>query len=269
MAIGGEVGVVLWQVLTQFLFRLGFGVALSMGITTSRIVSSGFFRVHLWMLMGFHTLASLVLLTSGRSQPSLSQSWPGAIGLAVGCAALSYIGAVLWLYEKRLPGKGVLWILSAGSAVAGILSSMGARLPAGPWLSRVADFLSSGLVLGSTLAAMLLGHWYLNSPGMRLDPLRRLVVLMGTALLMRAVLCSVTGTMEYLAHGFTVQTWIFLTLRWLAGVVGPLVLVVMTWLTLQVPNTQSATGILYAAVILTFIGELCSQLLSANTTFPL
>ena len=43
----------------------------------------------------------------------------------------------------------------------------------------------------------------------------------------------------------------------------------MTWKTLKIPNTQSATGILYVAVIAVFLGELTSQLLSARTAFPL
>jgi hypothetical protein len=37
---------------------------------------------------------------------------------------------------------------------------------------------------------------------------------------------------------------------------------------LKIPNTQSATGILYAAVVLAMIGELTSQLLSAETMYP-
>ena len=44
---------------------------------------------------------------------------------------------------------------------------------------------------------------------------------------------------------------------------------VMTWYTLKVPNTQSATGILYVAVITTFLGELSGQLLSATSGYPL
>jgi hypothetical protein len=43
----------------------------------------------------------------------------------------------------------------------------------------------------------------------------------------------------------------------------------MTWLTLKIPNTQSATGILYAAVILAFIGELTAQLMSDAASYPL
>jgi hypothetical protein len=61
---------------------------------------------------------------------------------------------------------------------------------------------------------------------------------------------------------------LFLTLRWLSGLIGTLFLAALTWQTLKIPNTQSATGILYAAVILTFIGELTSQLLSAETLYP-
>jgi hypothetical protein len=43
----------------------------------------------------------------------------------------------------------------------------------------------------------------------------------------------------------------------------------MAWQTLKIPNTQSATGILYVAVIGTFVGETTALLLSAESLFPL
>ena len=43
----------------------------------------------------------------------------------------------------------------------------------------------------------------------------------------------------------------------------------MTWETLKIPNTQSATGILYAAMLLAFIGELTAQLMSVRGGYPL
>ena len=61
---------------------------------------------------------------------------------------------------------------------------------------------------------------------------------------------------------------LFLALRWLSGLAGVLVVAWLTWQTLKIPNTQSATGILYAGVILAFIGELTSQLLSAGARYP-
>jgi hypothetical protein len=43
----------------------------------------------------------------------------------------------------------------------------------------------------------------------------------------------------------------------------------MTWSTLKIPNTQAATGMLYVAVITTFLGELVGQLLSSGKAYPL
>ncbi|MCP3693713.1 MAG: hypothetical protein GY917_16040, partial [Planctomycetaceae bacterium] len=59
----------LWQILLQFILRLTFGVALAMTITPSRLVTSGFYLVHLWVLMGVNVFGSLVLF-SGVSTSS-------------------------------------------------------------------------------------------------------------------------------------------------------------------------------------------------------
>jgi len=45
--------------------------------------------------------------------------------------------------------------------------------------------------------------------------------------------------------------------------------VILAQLTLRVPNTQSATGILYAATVVVLVGELTAQLLSENVLYPL
>ena len=47
------------HILLEFLFRLTFGVAAAMACTSSRDVTSGFFRIHLWVLLGVQTLAAL------------------------------------------------------------------------------------------------------------------------------------------------------------------------------------------------------------------
>ena len=129
----------------------------------------------------------------------------------------------------------------------------------------MADLLSSGLLLGATLAAMFLGHWYLNTPGMKLLPLQRLVILMMVAVAVRSAVCAFSIYLQ-LVYGdnLTFLAWAFIALRWLSGLLGTLMLGVLTWQTLKIPNTQSATGILYAGVLLTFIGELTSQLLSVD-----
>jgi hypothetical protein len=101
---------------------------------------------------------------------------------------------------------------------------------------------------------------------MKLQPLRLLVILCGLALLARAGLCAYglfSGELPSTTIG-----WSFIAFRWLAGLAGPAVLAWLTWETLKIPNTQSATGILYAAVMLTFLGELTSQLLSRGLAVP-
>jgi hypothetical protein len=120
------------------------------------------------------------------------------------------------------------------------------------------------------MAAMLLGHWYLNTPTMQLAPLRRLVLLAGGASLLRAGVCGIGLGLLIASAGLPEHArQLFIALRWLGGLMGVLILAAMTWQTLKIPNTQSATGILYVAVIGTFLGELTSLLLSAESPFPL
>jgi hypothetical protein len=264
--------IILWQILVQFILRLSFGVALAMGITPSRLVAAGYYRVQLWVLMGLNTLASLAVFSS-REAFGGGVSWRWLLGLTVTTAVACYVGAIVWLYERQRAGKLALLLVAALGMAGALLALAG-----GPGRSEgtgslttlhVLDLLSSGLLLGITLAAMLLGHWYLNTPTMDLLPLKRLVLAMLAAVALRAALCGVGLGLE-VATEVPVGTswWIFIAFRWLAGLVGVAVMGVMAWYTLQVPNTQSATGILYAGVILTFLGELMSQLLSASLLYP-
>ena len=51
------------EILAQFLLRLSFGLAVGMAITSSRQVSSGYFRNNLYVMLGLTTLAALALAT--------------------------------------------------------------------------------------------------------------------------------------------------------------------------------------------------------------
>lgn len=102
---------------------------------------------------------------------------------------------------------------------------------------------------------------------MQLLPLRRLVILMVVAIAVRAALCA--SSVILTDAGFATDRLLFLTLRWLSGLIGALGLAWMAWQTLKIPNTQSATGILYVAVSSTILGELTSLLLSGDSVFPL
>ncbi len=262
--------VILWQLLAQFIFRVTFGMALAMAVAPSRLVTSGYFRVQLWVLMGLNTVAALAIYSSPAAfeRAAFNSGWLLTLGIAL--TVLCYVGSVIWLYEQRAAGVVALLV------VAGLGLLAAAQAP--PWLSsdvtgaaawRLLDRVTSGGLLGVTLAAMLLGHWYLNTPTMQLAPLRHLVVWMMVAVVLRSLLCgaALLGQM-FLDMPTETTVWLFIAFRWLSGLLGAGLMAVMSWYTLKVPNTQSATGILYAGVILTFIGELVSLLLSGSMQYP-
>jgi hypothetical protein len=273
------------NLLIQFLLRLSFGLAAGMAITSSKRVTSGYFRNNLYVTLGLTTLAALVSYYVA----------PQVLWFAVAAAVASYVGAVCWLYEKPNLGllmlviitwaawSGALWDqgLSKGLEIANAANA-GLELENGNNPSLVypplkfttglmlISGITSALLLGMTMAAMLLGHWYLNSPTMELVPLRRLIIAMGVAVVLQAVVSALGlwGEFTY-ANSLNTQWMLFVLLRWLFGIVGVGVLAWMAWQTLNIPNTQSATGILYVAVIGTFVGETMALLLSAESLFPL
>ena len=55
---------------------------------------------------------------------------------------------------------------------------------------------------------------------------------------------------------------LFLGIRWGMGVLGPALATWMTWRTVQIRSTQSATGILYIGMTLVLFGELSAMILS-------
>ncbi len=253
-------------VLIQFMFRLGFGVALTMCFTSPRAVASGYYRTQYWMLLGFYTFTAMLGFTGGADLPNQQL----IAVLATVAAFLSYVGSIVWLYDLKRTGIVLTALVCLVSVAGGVAATPDAFASAGRFLLVLADITTAGFLLGAFLAAMLLGHWYLNNPSMKLAPLKRLTIFAGVSVAARAVLCA--AGLLLLARetgGWETNWWIFVSLRWISGMVLTAVLAVLTWHTLKIPNTQSATGILYAGVILAFIGELTSQLLSADVAYPL
>jgi hypothetical protein len=249
------------SILTQFIFRLAFGMALGMALTNPRQVTSGYYRNHLYVLLGLNVLATMAAWSAG-------DTW--ALAAPLTAVVLSYAGAVVWLYEKPRLGVATLALLAAVSLAGAWANTDWHRsTTAAATLLAALDPLTGGLVLGITIAAMFLGHWYLNTPTMAIEPLRRLVVLMGAAICLRAAVEALGLAMDFQAGWPTNEQLLFIALRWLSGIFGAFALAVMTAKTLNIPNTQSATGMLYVGVIATFLGELTALLLSSQAEYPL
>jgi hypothetical protein len=257
----------LWEIL-QFVLRLSFGMSLAMMLTSSKVVTSGFFRVHLWVIMGLNVFGVLVIWTVGEEH--IPTQHISLLTLVIVNAIASYVGASIWIYEKDRAGTIALLVVTILTLTAAYLTT---RFPEDRTtihtISVLLEIISSGALLGAVIMSMLLGHWYLNTPGMKLDPLYKLLAFCLWALAIRTVI-SATGSYFFVtAHVVSSSWWIFVSLRWITGVAATLIMVILAKFTLRVPNTQSATGILYAATVVVLVGELTAQLLSDNVLYPL
>ena len=258
--------------LIDFLCRFGWGLSLALVLTPAALVPGGFFRVNLLVVMGLATFASL--LAAGLPSESVLAGSPtaGVAGsvwlLTAVAAAAAWIGGILWLAGKEKGG-------SAACALCAILLAAAVGGSGEPTPVAAGIRLLSGAVVGLTVHAMLLGHWYLNAPGMRVDALRRMIdlALVAWALQLAAAgamlagvnLATVTaGSPGLVGQPVGTTTMALASLRWLAGLVGLPVLLWMSRKTLEIPNTQSATGILYVACLAAIVGELAAQLLAAS-----
>jgi hypothetical protein len=181
----------------------------------------------------------------------------------VAAAVLSYLAAVAW--GMGLPAVGMPLTALIVLACAGVLVAVSRAADPGLWALNAAGRIASAFLMGATLSAMLLGHHYLTAPSMSIEPLKRFVQSMAWGLGTRALLAGIglglwaAGSAAGSASANA--STLFLAVRWGMGVIGPAVATFLTWKTVQIRSTQSATGILYVVVVFCFLGELTSQLL--------
>jgi len=242
------------MLLTDFLCRFGWGLSLALVLTPATLVPAGFFRVNLLVVLGLATLAALLEWTSPPGT-LVERAWLVPAAAAVG----AWLGSIAWLAERMRPGIVLCVACAVLLAVATCMLHSGS-------LELVLSALLSGLVVGLTVHAMLLGHWYLNAPGMRVDALRRMIdsALAAWSLQVAVVLISLALAAATPVRQANPATLAMVSLRWLAGLVGLPILLFMSRKTLDIPNTQSATGILYVACLAAIVGELAAQLLQAG-----
>ena len=103
-------------VLIRFICQVTFGLAAAMLLTPSRRVTSGYYRVHLWVLLGLNTFATLLSfsLPPSRGRPA---TW--LLAAVIAACVLSYLGSVCWLYESASWGRRFLLAV----AVTGLLGA--------------------------------------------------------------------------------------------------------------------------------------------------
>jgi hypothetical protein len=249
--------------LATFSLRLACGLAGSLLLLPPGQVNPRFYRTQFLVVLGFAAVALMSLRGSGGA-------WLWVCLWAT--LALSLLGALAWSLEGAPGGR---WLV--GFTTASLVGCLAALVAGGsgdpsPLATVLADQLTSAAFLGTATTAMLVGHSYLIAPSMSLTPLLRLLNALFATTFLR-VLVAGLGLWSWTAGHSLVnlkdETVLWLPLRWVLGFAGPLVLAWMAREAAKIRSTQSATGILYVAVIFCFLGELTSQLLLRNTGYPL
>jgi hypothetical protein len=240
-----------------FCLRLAFGLLASLLPLWPFPLNPRFYRAHFLTALGL-TCGALIFL----NQADLAV-WCSLLAALILCA----LGSMAWSLEHAPGGRAliVLGTLAAGAALfffALIPSPDHTSLP----LVLAEDFSSSAL-LGAATTSMLLGHSYLIAPGLTVRPLLRALLVLGACLLLRCVVAGAelwSWTEVSSSHSLDTEVVLWLAVRWTVGLVAPLVLGWMAWEAAKIRSTQSATGILYVAVICCFLGELTGQLFYAT-----
>jgi len=125
--------------------------------------------------------------------------------------------------------------------------------------------LAGGVALGSAVTGLSLGHWYLVSPTLSVQPLIRLTFVCLGAVIAQLVLLPLllfgpgadSGGVEQLLG----DDGLFLGVRIIFGLLVPLVAVLMTWRTARIRSLDSATGLLYIVAALILSGEIAARTL--------
>lgn len=201
-------------------------------------------------------VVSMVILTLSPMMDRENHAAVRAIQVTAALGGTSaLVGGLFWLsYFSMLPGTfGTVWIIA------------------------VVGNLSSAFLIGAVSIAWLLGHRYLTATEMTIAPLRRAGRLLLIAVTSRwiflvvalTLLLTTPATMFAAGEPGMQPDWFMLCVRIGVGLVVPSVFAYMAWDCVKRRSTQSATGILFFASILIFIGELTSQYLGHRMGVPL
>jgi hypothetical protein len=125
--------------------------------------------------------------------------------------------------------------------------------------------LAGALALGTAVTGLSLGHWYLVSPTLAVQPLIRLTFLCLGAVIAQLVLLPVLlfgpGAQGQGVERLLGDDGLFLGVRVIFGLLVPLAALLMTWRTARIRSLDSATGLLYIVAALILAGEIAARTL--------
>lgn len=232
------------------LSQIAVGIILILLTIPLEKVGRGFFAFHAWLALALEAVA----LALDRTQ--LAAHAPFAVLLLI----------LVALFQLRKLRRTRMVMIGAAICGVAALAAGAARLGNTPAaaISGTLVILSSALVLGSILIAMNLGHWYLVIKGLPFELLGAANRTFIRSLVLRIACIAAGGMLAFDSwkglltreSGPLWDTALFMTVRLAFGLAAPLLLAWMVHECVKIQSNQSATGILYVALVFVLIGEL-------------
>ena len=236
----------------SFLILLAGGILFAAAVSSPSQVTLNWLRLCGILALAMAGLAGFFLARRDGGADTATWVLIGAVALAI-LAQLAF-AQVAWRTTQRL-----------FASIAFVLAVIaGARLIAPAKLIAIyAASAGIAAMTGSALMDMLLGHAYLTASKMTIAPFRRLNLVVAGVLVFRAI-CAAFATFT-MPREVWMRDGLFILTRWLVGLIVPAVFIYMAHDCIKRRSTQSATGILYVAGVLIFVGELIALYLVRGT----
>jgi hypothetical protein len=244
-------------------------VAVSSWSQSWNVVKRGHFRITAWGCLILGILSGFSIFASLRSAGDVSTT--EALVIAGGVLLVLYL--LVQYSNTDLPGVVV------GSAIGlfGIYLMFDVAVYLGTWprLLATLHLIVGALLLGGVTNGMMLGHWYLNQPGLKPWALARLTSMslvacaasLGLGLVTVGSLASASTEGAALGiPGFGQDFGVFFYAIWvtLVGFTGA-----VAWMArrcIQIKSIQSATGLYYVAILTAGVAEFVLRYLMVNAS---
>jgi hypothetical protein len=257
-----------WFAVFLNLFALGTGASLL--AVPYKQIGKYYFSFHSTLLLVLVAVAALV----GRPWEALVHGTP-YMGVVSGLSLLFAVLVLLQNVVVRAAGSelrldALILPVSTG-AVAVIMGSFGVtEYGTGTAVLLTFHLLTSAMVLGTSLIAMSTGHWYLANAQLSFDILIRLCRMFVAAIGAKAVIVAIYAITRFEDYWRLEDFYkLVMGVRIIAGILLAVVLAFMSLSCAKRHANQSATGILYVAVVFVLIGETISIYLTLGTQRPI
>jgi len=250
---------------------IAWGCLVLLPFVALREIGQGFYRFFGFMCVALQTLAIGLLLMAGSDLEPAYKNAAMVLGV-------SLFFTLCFTVALRIRRQWFLWSCFGLAVISGLGAIV--YFPwvgQAQWILLAIHALIAALVMGVVILAMMLGHWYLVTPKLSITPLKRysnsyilLTVLTALELVLNYTRYvgwgnePLTEAGKHLYYGEI----LFVLFRVAWGILPPLGMAYWIWETVRLKSTQSATGILYAAMVCTMIGEGMGLYLTLATGVP-